>query len=173
MDALERRPEGPISDEQRLVYAGIWLLKKMDLDPKKGGGMVIPIHLPPELTPLDEVLHDLQLAGHVQIHRRKDRWEITKSGLEYVRELIAEAEDLIDEFDDDEVEDVVAELRSRGLDVFRALFLWEWYTGQFDDLVLFQQRRGVNPVEPLWAYYLVSDEFYAELAKGIPASTRN
>jgi hypothetical protein len=173
MDALELRPEPPMSEEQKLLYAGIWLLKKMDLDPKKEGGMEIPIHLPSELTPLDEVLHDLQLHGHVQIHRRKEKWEITKSGLEYLGHLIDEAEALIEEFDEDEVEDVVSELRSRGLDVFRALFLWEWYTGEFDDLVLFQQRRGVSPVETLWAYYLVSDEFYAELAKAIPAPTRH
>jgi hypothetical protein len=129
--------------------------------------MVIPIHLPPELTPLDEVLHDLQLAGHVQIHGRKDHWEITKSGLDHLGQLIDEAEALIEEFDDDETEDVIAQLRARGLDVFRALFLWEWYTGEFDDLVLFQHRRGVPEVEPLWAYYLVSDDFYDLLARPI------
>jgi len=171
-DALARRPDRPVSDEQKLVYAGIWLLKKMDLDLKEGG-MVLPIHLPSELTPLDEVLHELQVAGHVQIHRRKERWEISKPGLEYLGQLIDEAEQLIEEFEEDEVEDVVAELRGRGLDVFRALFLWEWYTGELDDLVLFQQRRGVQPIEPLWAYYLVGDEFYATLAQGIPGGSRS
>jgi hypothetical protein len=167
-EALELRT--PISEEQKLVYAGIWLLKKMDLK-QADGGMIVPLHPPSELTPLSEVLVELQVLGHVQIHKRKERWEITKSGLAYLAELIDEADALIDEFDDDEVEDVVAELRRRGLDVFRALFLWEWYTGELDDLVLFQQRRGVQPVETLWAYYLVSDELYATLARAIPAAS--
>jgi hypothetical protein len=172
MDATDRGDQPAtlrISEEQKLVYAGIWLLKKLDLDPKEGG-MVIPLHLPAELTPLYEVLQELQIAGHVEMHRRKERWVITKSGLDHLGGVIDEAEELIEEFGDDEVEDVVAELRARGLDVFRALFVWEWYTGEFDDLVRFQQRRGVHPVEPLWAYYLVSDDFYQTLARGIPGS---
>jgi hypothetical protein len=31
--------------------------------------------------------------------------------------------------------------------------------------VLFQERRGVQPIERLWAFYLTSDEFFAEIAK--------
>ena len=54
---------------------------------------------------------------------------------------------------------------SRNLDVFRARFLWGWYSGEFDDLVLFQQRRGVSPVEQFWAFYLTGDDFYRELAR--------
>jgi hypothetical protein len=165
-DALELRPDGPLGEEQKLLYAGIWLLKKMDLAPKDGG-MIVPLHLPSELTPLGEVLVELQVSGHVQPHKRKERWEITKAGLEYLGNLIDEAAALVEEFEDDEVEDVIAALRARQLDVLRALFLWEWYTGELDDLVLFQQRRGIVPVEPLWAYYLVSDEFYAALARAI------
>ena len=78
--ALEPRPDRPLSDEEKLRYAGIWLLKKMDLDPRDGG-MEFPLFLPSELTPLDEVLHDLQLHGHVRIHRRKERWELTPEGI--------------------------------------------------------------------------------------------
>ena len=117
------------------------------------------------------VLHELQVADHVRIHKRKDRWEITPTGLAYLGQLIDEAEALIEEFDDDEVADVIAELRRRGLDVFRALFLWEWYTGELDDLVLFQQRRGVAEVQPLWAYYLVSDELYDTLGVALAPAT--
>ena len=39
--------------------------------------------------------------------------------------------------------------------------------GELDDLVAFQERRGVTPIERLWAFYLMSDEFYAELAKDL------
>ena len=149
--------------EEKLLYAGIHVLKKMDLKPEDGG-LVLPAVLPHELEPLDEVLQELAVAGFVAINRRKERWEITKSGFEHIGALIDEAEALIDEFDDQEPEEMLAELRRRRLDPFRARFLWGWYQGEFDDLVLFQQRRGVEPVERSWADYLVSDAFYDNLA---------
>jgi hypothetical protein len=31
--------------------------------------------------------------------------------------------------------------------------------------VLFQERRGVSPVERMWAFYLMSDAFWIELAR--------
>jgi hypothetical protein len=168
MDEIQTKPPR-LSDEQKMTYAGIWLLKKMDLKPEEGG-MVLPMHLPSELTPLDDVIQELLVAGHVQLNKKKERWEITKQGYAYIGRLIDEAEAMIEELDDLEVEQVVAELRRRGLDVLRARFLWEWYTGELDDLVLFQQRRGITPVETLWAYYLVSDDFFAALARDVSLS---
>jgi hypothetical protein len=153
----------PLSDEDRLTYAGIWLMKKMDLKPADGG-MVFPLALPSELTPLEEVFFHLAGEELVEMNRRRERWELTKKGVAQLGALIEEAEDLVDEFDDDEVADVVAELRRRNLDPFRARFLWGWYDGELDDLVLFQQRRGVTPVQTLWAYYLTGDELWANLA---------
>ena len=148
---------------EKLLYAGIHVLKKMDLKPEDGG-LVLPVVLPHELEPLDEVLQELAVAGFVAINRRKERWEITKAGFEQIGALIDEAEALIDEFDDEEPAEMIAELQRRHLDAFRARFLWGWYQGEFDDLVLFQQRRGVDPVERSWADYLVSDAFYDNLA---------
>ena len=149
--------------EDKLRYAGISLLKKMDLKPAEGG-LVLPAVLPHELEPLDEVLQGLALAGFVELNRRKERWLITKAGFAHIGALIDEAEALIDEFDDQEPEQMLAELKRRRLDPFRARFLWGWYQGEFDDLVLFQERRGVEPVERSWADYLVSDAFYDNLA---------
>lgn len=166
MDEYYRRPGNAVSDEQKLTYAGMYMLKKLDLDPKEGG-MHVPLLMPPELTPLDEVMHALLFDELVEIDRRKERYQLSKKGIDHIGRLIDEAEALIDEFDDDEMEDVVAELRRRNQDVFRARFLWGWYEGEFDDLVLFQQRRGITPVERLWAYYLLDDAFYNELAKDI------
>ena len=80
---------------------------------------------------------------------------------------IDEAEAFIEEFDDEEAEDVVRELKRRNLDPLRVRFLWGWYQGEIDDLVLFQQRRGTAEVERDWALYLVDDSFYAELAKDL------
>lgn len=152
-----------LSQEQKLTYAGIWLLKKMDLAPEEGG-MTAPTALPPELTPLDDVLQHLYFAGYVAPDRKKERYQITPQGYAYIGQLIDEAASMIEQYQDYEVHEVVARLRAEGQDVFRARFLWEWYTGELDDLVLFQERRGITPVERLWAYYLTSDEFFQALA---------
>src|SRR4051812_2228533 len=106
------RESVPLSAEQKLTYAGIWLLKKMDLSPEDGG-MVMPIVMPPELTPLDDVLEALYLAGRIELDRKKERYQITRQGFEYIGQLIDEAEALVDEFEDYETPEVVAQLRAR------------------------------------------------------------
>ncbi|XXT20245.1 hypothetical protein WME94_01585 [Sorangium sp. So ce429] len=159
---FDGRKQPIVSREQKLVYAGIYVLKKMDLKPADGG-MEMPLVLPSELSPLQDVLQELVNADLVEVNRRKARFEITKKGLAYLGEIIDEAEALVDEFDDESLEDAVVELRRRNVDVLRARFLWGWYDGELDDLVLFQQRRGATPVEPWWADYLMSDAFYEAL----------
>jgi len=168
MDELIKRPTCVIDDEQKATYASLWILKKMDLKPEDGG-MVMPIVLPSELAPLDDLLHELAVGDLVAMNRKKERYEITRKGYDYLRERIDEAAALVDEFDDAETAEMIAELRRRRLDPFRARFLWAWYDGELDDLVVFQQRRGVSPVETLWAYYLVSDDLYNELARDLEA----
>jgi hypothetical protein len=162
--AREQPPPAPIDEEQKLAYAGMYLLKKMDLRPEDGG-MVFMVVLPPELSPLDEVFQELAVQDLVRLDARRGRWELTKKGLSYLAALIDEAEALVEEFEDDEVGDVLAELRARNLDPFRARFLWGWFDGELDDLVEFQRRRGARPVEPQWALYLRSDDFFRELAR--------
>lgn len=164
MTDFPERGSHPVDDEKKLAYAGIFVLKKMDLSPEDGG-MVFPAVLPPELSPLDEVLQDLAVEDLVTLNARKGRWDLTKKGLAYLADLIDEAEALIEEFEEDELPDVIAELRARHLDVFRARFLWGWFDGEFDDLVAFQERRGVSPIERQWALYLRSNEFFQELAR--------
>ena len=88
----------------------------------------------------------------------------------YLGGIIDEASDLVDALDDLETHEAVAELRRRGLDVFRARFLWGWFDGEFDDLVLWQERRGLRPVEHLWAFYLTGDAPWNELARELAAS---
>jgi len=166
MDELETRPKAVVTDEQRLTYAGMYVLKKMDLSPEDGG-MVFPLVMPSELTPLDEVFQELLIAGLVEMNHRKNRYQLTKQGLEYLGSLIDEAAALVEEFEEEELADAIAELRARNLDVFRARFLWGWYDGELDDLALFQQRRGISPIETLWAYYLTGDELYEHLARDL------
>jgi hypothetical protein len=164
LEEYHRKPGCVVSEEQKLAYTGMYLLKLMDLK-LEDGGIVVPLLLPSELTPLDDALQTLLYEDRIAMNRRKERYDITKKGHAYLSSLIHEAEAMIDEFADAELEDTVRVLEARNLDVFRARFLWGWYEGEFDDLVLFQQRRGAVPVESLWAFYLMSDEFYNELAK--------
>lgn len=153
----------PISDEDKMTYAGLYVLKKLDLKPADGG-LTLPGVLPSELSPIDEVLQQLAVDGHVSLNTKKNRWDLTKQGIAYLGKVIDEAAALVDEFDEDEMEDVVAELKARRLDPLRARFVWGWYDGEFDDLVHWQEQRGVKPVEKLWAFYLMSDELWTELA---------
>ncbi|WP_437623075.1 hypothetical protein [Sorangium sp. So ce1151] len=66
-----------------------------------------------------------------EVNRRKARFEITKKGLAYLGEIIDDAETLVDELDDESIEDAVAELRRRNVDVLRAWFLWAGTTASW------------------------------------------
>jgi hypothetical protein len=157
----------PIVDEEAIkLYAGMYVLKKLDLK-AEDGGLTFGLVLPSDLTPLDEVLHELNAGGLVRLNQRKERWELTKDGLAYLARLIDEAEDLMEELDELEPAEAAAELRATHRDPLRARFLWGWLDGEFDDLTEFQRARGVTPVQSLWAYYLTDDDFYAELAKDL------
>ncbi len=148
-----------ISDEQKQTLAGLWVLKQMDLK-----NVEFPVIMSSEMSPLDDVLQQLAVEGYVDINKRKERYELSKKGVEYLGRAIDEAQTLVDELDELETDEAIAEIKARKLDLMRARFLWGWYEGEFDDLIAFQQRRGA-PVETLWAYYLMSDAFYSELAR--------
>ncbi len=163
---LEQRPNTAITDDEKQTYAGLYLLKKLDLDPKEGG-LTLPIVLPSDLGPLEDLLHQLAIEGRVELNAKKDRYDLTKAGIAYLVEHIDEAEALVEEFDDEDLPDVIAELRSRNLDPYRARFLWGWFQGELDDLVRFQEQRGVKPVERLWAFYLVGDDLWNELGRDL------
>ncbi len=152
----------PFDSETKRRYASILLLKLLDLDPAEGG-IEIPVAMPPQLYPIEELMHELAVAELVAIDAKKNRYKLTKQGLAHLTKLIEEAEDYIDELDRDDLDDPAAEARSRGYDAFRVRFLWGWYQGEFDDLVNFQERRGTSPIETDWAFYLMSDAFFATL----------
>ena len=109
-------------DDTRLDFAGIYLLKKLDLDPKDGG-IELLLALPRELEPLDPVLEQLVLGGWVVMDRKKGRYLLTPAGIDRIGSLIDEAEHYVEEFDDQEAEVVVTELRRRHLDPLRVRFL--------------------------------------------------
>jgi hypothetical protein len=149
-----------------MQYAGLYVLKRMDLKPEEGG-MEFPVLLPSEYAPLEDVLQELVNADLIEINKKKHNYAITKAGYAYIAEHIDEAEAIIEEFDELEMDEAIAELRARNLDVFRARFLWGWYDGEFDDLIAFQQRRGISPIERFWAYFLMGDGFWNLLESDI------
>ena len=163
-NALERR--SPISEDQKHTLVGLWIMKKMDLDAKEGG-MEFPVVLPAELGPLDETLQQLAVEDYLKINPKKGRYELTPKAVTYLGEVIDEAEQMVAQLDDYEKDEAIEELRSRNLDLMRARFLWGWFEGEFDDLVLFQERRGSKPIERMWAFYLTGDDFWRELARDI------
>jgi hypothetical protein len=164
---LERRPNTAIDDDRKQSYIALWLLKKLDLKPEDGG-ISFPVVLDGELSPLDEALQQLAVDELIQINVKKARYELTKKGIAFLGEVIDEASDLVDELDDLETDEAIQEIQARGLDLYRARFLWGWFDGEFDDLVLYQERRGVSPVERMWAFYLTGDDFWREIAKDLP-----
>jgi hypothetical protein len=163
---LIKRPGTTIDDDKKHTYASIYLLKKMDLK-VEDGGMELPVVVPSELSPIDETLQQLAVDDMIAVHKKKPIWDLTKKGLQYLADVIDETTDIIDEMDDLEVHEAIEQLRARKLDVYRARFLWGWYEGEFDDLVLWQERRGVSPIERFWAFYLMSDDFWTELGKDL------
>lgn len=154
------------TEERSLTFAGIYLLKKLDLSPEDGG-IELPVLLPHAYQPLEPVLERLALEDHVEIDRKRGRYQLTEHGIAYAGALIDEIEALIDELDERPTDEVVEILQRRRLDPLRVRFLWGWYQGEFDDLVLFQERRGVTPVERDWALYLLSTEFLDELGRDL------
>lgn len=162
--ALERAKV--IDDDTKATFVKLWILKKLDVAPEEGG-IRFPVVLPSEMAPLDDYLQDLAVEDLVAINAKKGIYELTKKGIAHIGEVIDEASDLVDDLDELETDEAIAEIRSRGLDVFRARFLWAWFDGELDDLVLFQERRGITPVERLWAFYLTGDDLWRELAKDI------
>ena len=155
---------GKVSEAQKLLYAGMYILKMLDLKPKDGGEEIQV--MAPENGPIEDVLDHLMLDGLIEIKKKK-LYKLTPAGKDHLGALIDEAERYIDEFDDEEVEDMIEELERRHLDVFRVRFLWGWYQGEFDDVVLFQQRRGFDEIEPWWAAFILSDAFYEDLARDL------
>lgn len=155
-----------LTESQKTTYAGLWVLKMLDLGVKEGG-VELDVLLPHDWDPLEPVVEQLVLDGLVAIDRKKGRYVLTPNGIAHIGTLIDEAEAYIDELDAKEREDVVRTLQRRNLDPMRVRFLWGWYQGEFDDPVLYQQRRGFPEIERDWASFLLSDAFYADLARDL------
>lgn len=158
-----------VSEDQRTAYASLFVLKLLDLAPEDGG-MPMPVILPAPLMAFEPVLERLAVEELVEIDRKRGEYRLTQRGLDTIGLHIDEAEGYIEEFDDLEVEEMLRTLRQRNVDPMRVRFLWGWYQGEFDDPIVFQQRRGVAALERDWASYIQSDAFFAALAEDLGPS---
>jgi len=154
-----------INETQKHYYAGLWALKMLDLTAEDGGREFDVVGSGP-WTLLEPVLEGLAVEGMVSIDSKRGQYALTGAGLDRLGNAIDEAEAYIEEFDEQEADAVVTALRRRNLDPLRVRYLWGWYQGEFDDLVLFQQRRGVAEVEDE-ASYLLSDALYEALNRDL------
>ncbi len=155
-----------VSEDQRRTYVGLYVLKLLDLAPEDGG-LAMPVLLPHALAAFEPALERLAVEGLVHIDRKLGEYRLTPLGIERLGVHIDEAEGYIDAFDDMEVPQMLAVLRQRNVDPMRVRFLWGWYQGEYDDPILFQQRRGSAEIETDWAAYIQSDAFYAAIAEDL------
>ena len=168
-----------VTEDKRQTYCELIVLKLMDLGPDDGG-VEFPRDLPAELSPLQNILQELRFKGLIEIVAKKrgalaalrgkakeEHYALTPAGVEHLGRVIDEAEGYVTEYDEMETSDMVADAQSRKRDPVRIRFLWGWFEGEFDDLALFQERRSIDPVERLWAYYMTSNEFWDEILKDL------
>lgn len=170
-----------LTEEKKQTYTELVLLKLLDMAPDEGG-LELPVDLPSELTPIQEHLQNLRFNGFIEVAAKprkafaalrgkpkEEFYKLTDKGIEYLGKVIDEAEGYVARFEEHEVHEMVDEAVAMKLDPERIRFLWGWYQGEFDDLAVFQERRGLDPVERLWAYYLTSEDFFAEVMSDLEA----
>lgn len=155
-----------LSESQRRYYASLILLKRIDLA-GDDRSLAIPVLLPASEAAIEGLLDELHLRGMIEIDRKRQIYTLSRRGADEVGTLIAEIEEVIDEFDGVPVPKMVRALRQRGRDPFRVRFLWGWYDGEFDDPVAHQRRRGFAEVDEEWASFILSEDFYADLARDL------
>jgi hypothetical protein len=123
----------PVITDGRSTYEALYLLKKLDLAPEDG--LVLPVVLPSELSPLDETLQQLAVDDLIVINARKNRYRLTARGSRTSAPR-STGRALVDEFDDHEVEDAIR--TSRAISMCSGRDSCGWYEGEFDDLVVFR-----------------------------------
>lgn len=171
-----------LSPEKKQTYIELVLLKLMDLAPDEGG-LELPVELPAELSPIQEHLQNLRFNGLIEVSAKprkalaalrgkpkEEFYKLTEKGVEYLGKVIDEAEGYVGRFEEHETHEMIEEALAMRLDPQRIRFLWGWYQGEFDDLAIFQEQRGLETIERLWAYYLTSDEFFAEVMSDLESA---
>jgi DNA-binding PadR family transcriptional regulator len=154
-----------ISAPQKLAFAGIYLLKKLDL-PTEDGGVELSSALAEDGSVLAPVLAQLEQQRFVERVGDPPLFELTDAGLEHLEALMEEAEALVPSDAELETDDAIHVHEHRGLRSLRERFLWSWYRGELDDLVGYQRARGLEPVDTSWARFLLSDALYEALDGG-------
>ncbi len=151
-----------------MKYAGMYVLKLIDLPPKEGGHIFeVPLALEDEH--LEPVLDDLLFHGLIDIDTVRTCYVLTQDGRNYVDKLIGEVEAYIDKYQEFEPTTKVNLMRRDNINPLRARFLWGLYDGEFDDLNEWQDNWQINPAERVddWRFVITRKEFYDMLFEHI------
>lgn len=151
-----------ISAPQKHTFAGIYLLKKLDLPPEDGG-VALSSTLAEDVSALAPVLEQLAQQGLVESAGDPPLYALTHAGLEHLDALMDEAEALAPTDAALQTDDAIHAHEHQGLRSLRERFLWSWYRGELDDLVGYQRARALEPLEASWARFLLSDALYDTL----------
>ena len=151
-----------------MKYAGMYILKKIDLPPDEGGH---PFEVP--LTGLDEhmepILDDLMFHGLIDIDTVKTQYVLTADGTDYIHKLIDEIEGYINKYQDFEPTTRVNLMKRDRINPLRARFLWGLYDGEFDNFDQWQENWGITAENKIddWRDVITSKPFYDMLFEDI------
>lgn len=144
-----------------MKYAGLFILEKIDVGPEEGGHrfevplMGIDEHMEPILD--DLMFHDL-----LDIDSENTCYTITDQGYKYIQDIIKEAENYLNKYQDFEPTTRVNLMKRDRINPLRARFLWGLYDGEFSDIKKWQDDRGIIPEEQVedWRDFITKKEFY-------------
>lgn len=130
-------------------------------------GHIFEVPLPPKDEILEPVLDSLLFSDRITISPEKGFYELTQEGQGYIDRIIEELESYIDRYESMDSQTRVLSMQRDRVDPLRARFLWGLCDGEFDDLTLWQNERGIYPVVGNWQNWLVSKDFYDRLTDDI------
>jgi len=144
-----------------MKYAGMYLLKKIDLPPEEGGH-VFEVPLSGLDEHLEPILDDLLFHDLIDIDSVSTRYALTKDGNDYVAKLIDEIEDYIDDYDEYDATTKVNLMKKNNINPLRARFLWGLYDGEFDDFEDWQDEWNFPSDQRSsdWRDMITKKEFY-------------
>ncbi len=140
-------------------YAGIYILKKMDIS-DDSGGHVFEVPLSGIDEHLEPVMDDLLFNDLVKIDTVNICYKISDKGRDYIDSLIDEIEGYIDRYEDFDPQAKVNLMKRDRVNPLRVRFLWGLYDGEFDDFNQWQDNLGITDKIKDWQTIIVKKEFY-------------
>ncbi|MDH4127567.1 MAG: hypothetical protein OEV44_02350 [Spirochaetota bacterium] len=151
-----------------MKYAGMYILKKMDIPPSEGGH-IFSVPLEGLDVHLEAILDDIMFHNLIEIDSNSTCYKITDDGKEYINKLLDEIEGYIEKYQDFEPVTRVNLMKRDRVNPLRARFLWGLYDGEFDDFNQWQENWQIAENEKIndWREIITTKEFYDMLFEDI------